>query len=165
MPSSFEVLPASTPEELAGPLELPLQLAQRLPTLDILRGFALLGILLLNIETFAGSETVFDLPIGLAKPAFVGWHAHLDYAIVIANWIFAEGKMRILFSMLFGAGTILLTERIEQRSGPVRSRSIFFRRNLWLLLFGLFHGIVLWHGDILVDYAATALVFSTPCVA
>ena len=162
MPSSFEVLPASTPEELAGPVELPVQLSERLPTLDILRGFALLGILLLNIEVFAGKELLSDFPIGLAKPALVGWHRYLDYAIVIAKWVFAEGRMRILFSMLFGAGTILLIERIEQRSGAARSRSIFFRRNLWLLLFGLFHGIVLWHGDILVDYAATALVFLYP---
>jgi uncharacterized protein len=70
--------------------------------------------------------------------------------------------MRILFSMLFGAGAVLLTERIEKQSGIRRSASIFYRRNLWLLAFGLFHGIVLWFGDILVDYSVLALVFLYP---
>jgi hypothetical protein len=73
--SVAEVLPADTPEELAGPPEAPIRWEQRFPTLDVLRGVALLGILMLNIEDFAGHEALWDFPVGLLKPAFVGWHA------------------------------------------------------------------------------------------
>jgi uncharacterized protein len=158
----LDTLPSGTPEELAGPLEAPVKLGQRLPTLDILRGVALLGILMLNIEDFAGSEGLFDIPVGLARPAFVGWHAHLDWTIVILKWLFWEGRMRGMFSMLFGAGVILLTERIEQRAGPGKAAAVYYRRNLWLLLFGLIHGFVLWFGDILVNYSVLALLFLSP---
>jgi uncharacterized protein len=126
------------------------------------RGVALLGILMLNIEDFAGSEGLSDIPIGLAKAAFVGWHAHLDWTIVIVKWLFGEGRMRGMFSMLFGAGVILLTERIEHRAGPGKAAGVYYRRNLWLLLFGLFHGFVIWFGDILVDYSVMALLFLYP---
>jgi uncharacterized protein len=67
-----------------------------------------------------------------------------------------------LFSMLFGAGVVLLTERLEMSSGEVRARTIYYRRNLWLLVFGLCHGFVLWFGDILVDYSIMALTFLYP---
>ena len=157
-----ETLPSGSPEELAGPAEAPVKIGQRLPTLDILRGVALLGILMLNIEDFAGSEGLSDIPVGLAKAAFVGWHAHLDWAIVIFKWLFGEGRMRGMFSMLFGAGVILLTERIEQRSGAGKAAGVFYRRNLWLLFFGIIHGFVIWFGDILVDYSVMALVFLYP---
>jgi hypothetical protein len=100
---------------------------------------------MLNIEDFAGSEGLSDIPIGLAKAAFVGWHAHIDWTIVILKWLFCEGRMRGMFSMLFGAGIILLTERIEQRAGSGRARAIYYRRNAWLLFFGLFH--ILTYGD------------------
>ena len=154
--------PSGTPEELAGPNGAPVKLDQRFPTLDIVRGVALLGILMLNIEDFAGSEGLSDIPIGLAKAAFVGWHAHLDWTIVIVKWLFGEGRMRGMFSMLFGAGVILLTERIEHRAGPGKAAGVYYRRNLWLLLFGLFHGFVIWFGDILVDYSVMALLFLYP---
>src|ERR1700735_4851666 len=93
-------------EELAGPA--PVARGERLATLDILRGFALLGILAVNIEDFAGPESLHDIPMGLAKAAFVGWHAHLDLAILTIKWLFIEGKMRAMFAMLFGAGVVLL---------------------------------------------------------
>ena len=78
-----DTLPPGMPEELAGPIEAPVSRTDRFPTLDVLRGFALLGILLMNIEDFAGPEGLWDVPVGLPKPAFVGWHAYLDYAIMI----------------------------------------------------------------------------------
>jgi uncharacterized protein len=159
---ALNALPSDTPDELAGPNRAPVKLDQRLPTLDILRGVALLGILMLNIEVFAGSEGLVDIPVGLAKPAFVGWHAHLDWSIVILKWLFWEGRMRDMFSMLFGAGVVLLTERIEQRAGPGKAVGVYYRRNLWLLFFGLIHGLVLWFGDILVNYSMMALLFLYP---
>ncbi len=159
--ASTELLPG-TPEELAGPLETPVGRTQRFATLDVLRGIALLGILMLNIEDFAGPERLWDIPLGLPRPAFTGWHAGLDYTILTLKWMFAEGKMRSLFSMLFGAGVVLLTERLEKRSGPGRAAAIYYRRNLWLLVFGLCHGFIVWFGDILVDYSTLALLFLFP---
>jgi len=157
-----ETLPAGTPEEVAGPAEAPVQRNQRLPALDVLRGFALLGILMSNIEAFAGPEGLWGIPVGLPIPAFTGWHSGLDHSIVVLKWMFVEGKMRGMFSMLFGAGVILLTERLERCSGPVRAAGIYYRRNLWLLVFGLCHGFILWFGDILVDYSVMALVILYP---
>lgn len=155
-------LPPGTPEELAGPAEAPVRQKMRFASLDVLRGFALLGILILNIENFAGYEALMDFPVGLIKPAFVGWHAHLDFAIVILKWVFAEGKMRGLFSLLFGAGAVLLTERIERRGETGRAAVVFYRRNFWLLLFGICHGFLIWFGDILFPYAVLGLIFLYP---
>src|ERR1700742_4145018 len=159
---SIETLPPGTPEEEAGPAEAPVRQARRLPTLDVLRGVALLGILMLNIEDFAGLEGLWDIPVGLIRPAFTGWHTGLDYTILTLKWLFAEGKMRSMFAMLFGAGVVLMTERLEKRSGAGRTTNIYYRRNLWLLVFGLCHGFILWFGDILVDYATIALVILYP---
>lgn len=135
----------------------------RIASLDVLRGFALLGILVLNIESFAGPDgALHDIPIGLAKPAFVGWHANLDLVIFAIKWLFFEGKMRTLFSMLYGAGIVLLTRRFEARGKGDMAADIFCRRNLWLLLFGVLHGTLIWGGDILSQYALIALLLMFP---
>src|ERR1700753_2482933 len=123
-------------EELAGPVQGPLGKGRPVASLDVLRGFALLGILVLNIEDFSGPESLHDIPVGVAKAAFVGWHAHLDMVILTLKWLFFEGKMRALFATLFGAGCVLLTERIERRA-PEAAADIFLRRSMWLTLFGL----------------------------
>ena len=149
-------------EELAGPPESPTGRSERIVTLDVLRGFALLGILTVNVEDFAGPESTHDVPMELVKAAFVGWHAHLDMVILTIKWLFVEGKMRGMFAMLFGAGAVLLTERIERRGQPGRAADIFLRRNLWLALFGLLHGTLIWDGDILLDYGLCGLLFLFP---
>ena len=136
--------------------------AERLVTMDVLRGFALLGILVLNIDSFFGPESLHDIPMGVAKAAFVGWHAQLDYCILTVKWLFFEGKMRAMFAMLFGAGCVLLTERIERQGNPSRAADIFARRNMWLVLFGLIHGALIWSGDILSGYGLCALLFIYP---
>ena len=140
----------------------PTLLGQRIVALDVLRGFALLGILFLNIETFSGPAILHDVPMGTGKPAFVGWHAQLDLAIVTIKWMFFEGKMRTLFAILYGAGIVLLTERLDRRGPPGTALGIFCRRNLWLLVFGLLHGTLIWYGDILARYALIALLFMYP---
>jgi uncharacterized protein len=139
----------------------PVARGERIVALDVLRGFALLGILVLNIEDFSGPESLHDIPVGVAKAAFVGWHAHLDIAILTLKWMFFEGKMRALFATLFGAGCVLLTERIERRA-PEAAADIFLRRSMWLVLFGLIHGTLIWAGDILFDYSLNALLFLYP---
>jgi uncharacterized protein len=79
----------------------------------------------------------------------------------LASWalfrILIEGKMRCLFSMVFGASTILLTSRAGERSRD-SAADIYYRRNLWLLLFGLAHAYLLFWGDILYPYALCALI-------
>jgi uncharacterized protein len=131
--------------------------ARRIAVLDILRGIGLLGILLLNIYEFASPAPMPDVPIGLPKAALTGWHAALDYVIFWCSWLFAEGKMRSLFSILFGAGVVLLTERFEGDDRSKRATAIFYKRNLWLLVIGICHGFLIWGGDILVDYAVLAM--------
>lgn len=131
---------------------------ERLRELDILRGVALLGILVVNIETFAGPEDLHDIPIGVVKAAFTGWHAPLDLALLALKWLFVEGKMRALFSMLFGASAALLIGRFEARLGQAGARNVYFRRMFWLLVFGLIHGCLIWSGDILTDYALSGLL-------
>ncbi|MEN0052333.1 MAG: DUF418 domain-containing protein [Mucilaginibacter sp.] len=136
----------------------PMDPNNRIIALDALRGIALLGILLVNIYEFASPTLLFDVPVGMAKPAFTGWHASLDKFILWITWLFAEGKMRSLFSILFGAGVIMLTDRYETTGRAGRAASIFYRRNLWLLAIGLCHGFFLFPGDILVDYALLAMI-------
>lgn len=146
------------------PVAAPVDTSRRIALLDILRGFALLGILLLNIDDFAGPESaaLHDIPIGLAHPAFVGWHAALDYVIFAVKWTFFEGKMRALFGMLFGASTVLLLDRLEKRIGEGRAADIFHRRNMWLVAFGVIHGLFIWSGDILTQYGVFALMLLYP---
>lgn len=148
-------------EPLTALTEAPVARSQRIAALDVLRGFALLGILVLNIEDFSGPESLHDIPVGVAHPAFVGWHAHLDLLILTLKWMFFEGKMRALFGTLFGAGCVLLTQRIERRR-PDASADIYLRRCMWLFLFGLIHGTLIWDGDILLQYATVALLCLYP---
>src|SRR5215470_15183118 len=65
--------------------------------------------------------------------------------------------MRALFSMLFGAGVVLLTQRAEERGG-LRARGIYYRRTLWLVVFGLLHTYFIWIGDILYFYGVVGLM-------
>ncbi len=140
-------------------LKQPTSLRERISSIDVLRGVALLGILTMNIDYFGGPEAGHDIPI---ETAFVGPHAHLNLAILILKWVFFEGKMRAIFSMLFGAGVVLMTTRAEKRGASAQIADIYLRRNMWLLLLGLLHGIFLWDGDILLPYALTALLLLYP---
>lgn len=125
--------------------------AERHTTLDTLRGFALLGILLMNIVGFGLHVSAYDNPA--AAGGSTGW----NLGAWIAMHILAEGKMRALFSLMFGAGIILMTSRMEERGG-INSADVYYRRNLWLLLFGILHAYLLWLGEILYPYAMCSLV-------
>jgi uncharacterized protein len=155
---SEEEEPASPPTIIA-----PTQQRERIYAIDVLRGTALLGILMANIEDFAIPELGHDIPIGMPKPPFVGPHAHLHLIIVTLKWMLIEGKMRALFSMLFGAGVIMMTRRAERRGAGQDIADTYLRRNMWLVLFGLLHACLIWYGDILVWYGLTALLFLYPC--
>ncbi len=143
-------------------LKQPTTLRERISSIDVLRGFALLGILMMNIDDFGTPEASHDIPIGMPKPAFVGPHAHLNLVILILKWVFFEGKMRAIFSMLFGAGVVLMTTRAEKGGAAGQIADIYLRRNMWLMLLGLLHACLLWNGDILFYYALTALLALYP---
>jgi len=148
--------------ELAGPEPViaPVTLSNRISSVDILRGCALLGILVLNIQDFGDVSMAHDVPLGSSISIFSGRHPHLDFVALLISWLFFEGKMRALFSMLFGAGVILLTRRAEQRDKE--AADIYTRRNMWLMLIGLLHGCLIWSGDILFDYGFEGLLFLYP---
>jgi len=127
----------------------PVSQAERISSLDAVRGFALLGILLMNIVGFGMNFAAYD------DPTTTGGSTGINLWIWIVNHVLAEGKMRCLFSMVFGAGIILLTRRIEKRGIP--PADIYYRRLLWLMLFGIVHAYLLWAGDILYWYALLGL--------
>jgi uncharacterized protein len=132
---------------------------ERFAVVDALRGAALLGILVMNIEYFAGLATYRGFP----QHGFGGLQGHLDLILVYVQWLFIRGKMRGIFSMLFGAGVILLTSRAEQRGEGQQVADIYLRRNMLLCVFGILHACLIWEGDILFNYGMSALLFLYPC--
>jgi|TARA_B100000953_G_scaffold163956_1_gene135305 uncharacterized protein len=117
---------------------------ERIESLDVLRGFALLGILVVNILGFGLTSAAFVDP-GIFLTPFEG----LDSLVWALVELTSEGAMRTLFSILFGAGVVLFV------SGPrAKSGGLHYRRNFWLLVFGLIDMyVLLWLGDILITYA------------
>ena len=128
----------------------PVQKKDRIISLDVLRGFALLGILIMNIRLFAMPEAAYS------NPTVYGDLTGVNRLVWMIGDLFYDMKMMNLFAMLYGAGIILLTERLEQRGE--KSISVHYRRTFWLLIIGLAHAYLLWSGDILVTYALTALI-------
>ncbi len=160
-----QVIPLGASEELAGPphgTTAPVRAEERVSSIDTLRGFALMGILVMNITDFAYGFANYAFPLSTVHPVFSGPHATANTTMWFLRWVLAEGKMRGLFSMLFGAGVILLTQRAEARGAGVRVADIFTRRNLWLCVFGMVHGYLIWDGDILFFYGTAALIFLFP---
>ena len=121
-------------------------------SIDAVRGFAVLGILLMNIVGM-GLPT-----FAYINPTYFGGHEGANMWAWAINDVVADGKMRALFTMLFGASMILIADRAEGQSpGPA---SIHYRRVAWLFVFGMLHAYLLFFGDILVCYAlAGAVVF------
>jgi uncharacterized protein len=122
----------------------------RIATLDIVRGVAVMGILAMNIVAFAMPFQAY------MNPAAFGTDGPADIASWLLSFIFVDGKMRGLFSFLFGASMLLVIEKAEAK-GEDAAR-IHFRRMLWLLLFGLVHLYLIWFGDILTGYALVGMI-------
>ena len=128
----------------------PVASADRLETLDVLRGFALLGILAMNIRAMAAPFGAYMYPYALFD--YVGLNRE---AYIFTSTVF-DLKMMGLFSMLFGAGVILYAAKsTESGKAP---RALWFRRMFWLLVIGLGHAYLIWDGDILVPYALCGLL-------
>ena len=126
-------------------LNSPIEATDRIESLDVLRGFAVLGILVMNIQAFAMPGAAYFNPTAygdLNGPNFFTW---------LASYLLVDQKFMSIFSLLFGAGICLFADRAEARSG--RSAGLHYRRMFYLLVFGLIHAYLLWSGDILVAYA------------
>lgn len=138
--------------EPVGPTGLQsLPAVERIESLDVLRGFALLGILLMNILGFGlHSAGYFNPLVGAASGPF-------GHGVDLGLWglfdVTVEGAMRGLFSMLFGASLLLFTT-----GSNAKSAAIHYRRQCWLLCFGLLNGyVLLWSGDVLFTYALAGM--------
>ncbi|MHA4844042.1 DUF418 domain-containing protein [Flavitalea antarctica] len=130
----------------------PLVQSERLQIIDSLRGIALLGILLMNMP-------FFSMPFMSAMDLRVrNEYSGINYYTWWTVSGFFEGTMRAMFSMLFGAGTILLLNRLEKKHTGTYPADIYYRRLIWLLIFGLINAFIfLWVGDILYSYAICGL--------
>lgn len=123
----------------------------RIFSIDVLRGIALLGILVISIWEFGGftanKQTFFR----------TGTHGG-NYNLLSFVTIIFEGKMRALFALLFGAGIILFISKRDE-SSTVSYPDLYIRRMLWLMLFGIFNAVILlWPGDILFHYAVLGIL-------
>lgn len=124
----------------------------RIGMLDTMRGIAVLGILLLNI-------TGFGLPYAYDNPTVWGADSASDLAVWRIMALFFEGTMRGLFTLLFGASALLFLQRHASRANDLRPADLYFRRTLWLIVFGLVNGyVLLWSGDVLFYYGFAGLV-------
>lgn len=134
----------------------PVSQQERIILLDSLRGIAILGILLMNIPGFALPEPI------MYDPSVLNEWGTIDYkTYYFIDW-FMEGSQRALFSMLFGAGIILFVSRQEKKVDGLLPADYFFRRQIWLLVFGLFNAfILLWFWDILFHYACLGIIMFT----
>jgi len=130
--------------------------SERIVSLDVLRGIAILAILLMNIPVMGGYGSIepFD-------PRLVSWTAADQTTFrIIGEWF--DGTQRGLLELLFGAGIMIMTRAAMTPDGPVAVADLHYRRNLWLIAFGVFHALVLmWPGDILFPYGLVA-IFAFP---
>lgn len=130
----------------------PVSSAERIRSIDTIRGVALLGILMMNIPGF-GINNDFWYPI------VNGPHSGKDYYTFAAVFTLFESTMRGLFSMLFGAGMILFMMNKKELPGQPAVAEYYYRRLLWLVFFGLFNAfILLWEGDILFYYGLCGML-------
>ena len=127
----------------------PIAQHERINTIDILRGVALLGILMMNIPYFALGDNFSDV--------FRNDPANINFWVNAVITVLFEGKMRALFSMIFGVGIILFMARKEKQGQS--ATGLFFRRMSWLVLFGLIDShVLLWFGDILYSYGVIGMI-------
>ena len=126
----------------------PVAESARITSLDLIRGVAVLGILLMNVVHFGfGRVPYLNLSAG-------GSESWLDWAVGIGGEIFVDQKFMGVFSLLFGAGILLFIERAEAKGG--RPVLLNLWRNALLLSIGILHSL-LWEGDVLIVYAVSAL--------
>jgi len=123
--------------------------AERIVALDVLRGVALLGILVMNVQSFSMIEAAYF------NPTAYGDLTGTNYVVWLVGHIFFDQKFMAIFSILFGAGIVLMASRVEASGG--RPAGLHYRRMFWLIVFGLLHAHLLWFGDVLFVYGVCGL--------
>ena len=121
----------------------------RIDAIDVLRGFALLGILVMNVQAFAMPQAAYFNPTAYGDLEGANLHVWL------AGRMLADQKFMTIFSMLFGAGIALMAGRAAARGGGRRTH---YRRMAWLAVIGLLHAHLLWAGDVLFLYAVCGML-------
>jgi uncharacterized protein len=124
--------------------------ADRILSLDIIRGIAVMGILSVNIVGMAMIEFAYFYP-----PAY-GFESVWDRVVWAANMLIVDGRFRSLFSILFGASMVLVVERAV--AAGKKGWQVHYPRMIVLLLFGLAHFYFFWWGDILANYALVGMI-------
>ena len=120
----------------------------RIDAIDVLRGAALLGILVMNVQAFAMPQAAYF------NPTAYGDLEGANLYVWLAGRMLADQKFMTIFSMLFGAGIVLMAGRAEARG---EARRLHYRRMAWLAVIGLLHAHLLWQGDILFLYAVCGM--------
>jgi uncharacterized protein len=128
----------------------PVMGAERIASLDVLRGVAILGILVMNIYGFAMPLAAYS------NPLLMGGTDTLNMGTWFFSHILFDQKFMSIFAMLFGAGIILMTERAAKKGA--KYGRIFYRRQFWLIILGAMHGYFIWFGDILFMYAIVGML-------
>jgi uncharacterized protein len=131
----------------------PVSQSERIGIIDSLRGFAILGILLMNIPFFGLPDPATYNPLVRHEVGTINKKVWYIISLVF------DGTQRATFSMLFGAGALLFISRVQKRSSGMAPADYFVRRQLWLVVFGLVDGyLLLWSGDILFDYGIAGII-------
>lgn len=129
----------------------PISTGERIHVLDVIRGFALFGVLLANMVWWFSGYSVLDREAAEGLPT-----AAFDPIVLNAQSFFVDSKFISIFAFLFGVGFAVQLHRASQRG--VEITPVYKRRMLWLLVFGLAHMFFLWYGDILHLYAVLGLL-------
>ena len=129
----------------------PVAQGARIDSIDVLRGVALLGILVMNVQSFAMPQAAYF------NPTAYGDLEGANLYVWVAGRMLADQKFMTIFSMLFGAGIVLMAGRAEARGD---GRQVHYRRMGWLLVIGLLHAHLFWSGDILFLYAVCGMLVS-----
>lgn len=137
-------------EPAARPLTAPVAGTERIVAIDVLRGFAVLGILLINIQSFSMVMAAYNNPTANDKLAGAG------YWVWALSFLVGDQKFMTIFSILFGAGVVLMTGRAAAKGA--RTGLLHYRRQLMLLVIGMAHAYLIWYGDILVAYALCGML-------
>jgi len=127
----------------------PTTASERIPSLDFLRGVAILGILFINIESF-----VYPNPWSSWQ---YGYENAIDHHTRFWVYFLTQGKFYTMFALLFGVGFVIFMERIQQKTQGIQAMDIYARRLLWLFVIGVIHAYFIWDGDILYHYAVCGL--------
>lgn len=121
------------------------ELTSRIPSLDFLRGIAILGILFINAENFAYPDSW--------SPYKYGFNGDIDHSTRFWVYFLTQGKFYSMFALLFGVGFYIFLERLEKKNIGLKAMDIYARRLLWLFIIGIVHAYFIWDGDVLYHYA------------